>query len=328
MLTWIETQLQAILDTYKETNETTLVKVGVLNINALEKKFKDYLEEEQMLITYRELPGTLPNMPVFDRIINSNMYVYALENEKTAVEYIINKFISTYNATVQSSISREFHFTNLTPLGEAENTGALDYQAWQFGMLATVKDSLTSLIDRYVEITPDGGEWVASDEDYWDENGTSGGDYDVAGGDPTGTASTFLPSATELTEDIAGRVTDFNLNVRYYKVEYDYQKYNVTNGLVNYIFEKVPIYAEYPVASNKTNKKIVYSKPKITFAVLDNDNTDVATLKDMIYDESYKFYMNVVSKSNSKKFAGFILSAIDSITENGFPLLTFVIERG
>lgn len=330
MLTWIETKLQAILTAYKVNNTTALEKVGVLNINALEKKFSAYLEKEQILLTYRELPGTLPKMPVYDKITNANMYVYAVESEKVAVECIMNEFISTYNATEQTTISKILNFTNLTPLGDADNSGAIDYQAWQFGLMATIIDSLTTIHDRFVTITTTDNVWAVADKAYWEAYGESSSDYDVAGGDPTGVASTYLPTATHIPVDTAARVTDYSLNVAYYKITTTvFSQLKVANGLVAYQFEKAMKYAEYPTSTTENGKTPIYYVPRVTIGVIDNDNAYVTALKDLVYSDTMDSKTVYVHSGDSYTwFDGYLISAIDAITENGFPLLNIVLERG
>ena len=263
-LTWIETQLQTALTTIKSTVTTSLVKVAVFDTNSMEKKYQDYLESEQITIVFRELPGMLPEMPIADKTIMGNLFVYAPEQEKEVVVALVDTFISTYNATYQSmnlgAYKVKFRFTNLTPIGRADNKGSKFYQAWQFGVTMLVIDELSTIQNRAVTY---GGNTV-----------------------------------------------------------------NSANGLINFRFEKSPVFAEYPTSPSAEGKKIRYIKYKITFTVLDSSDTAVAALKALIYDTSYSATCLVTSGSSSLSFTGKIISAVEGASEQGYPTLTFVIERG
>jgi len=71
-LQWIETSLQTILTTYKVLNNTSLSKVAVVDTNSMVKKYQAYLDSEQLLVVYRELPGLYPNMPIADKILSAS----------------------------------------------------------------------------------------------------------------------------------------------------------------------------------------------------------------------------------------------------------------
>lgn len=151
MLDFMQTTLQTGLNTILASNTTSkLKKVAVLNTNAFEKKFQSYLENEQITVVYRELPGLLPNMPIKDKVVSGNLFVYAPEDEKEVVEDLVDNFIKTYNATFQTD--RVLRFTNLTPIGRADNTGAIFYQLWQFSVTALVIDKMGSIYNRSVTI--------------------------------------------------------------------------------------------------------------------------------------------------------------------------------
>jgi len=263
-LTFVETQLQSVLTTIKSSVTTSLAKVAVLDTNSMEKKYQDYLESEQLLLVFRELPGMLPEMPLADKTIMGNFFVYALESEKEVVVALIDTFISTYNATYQSmnlgAYKVRFRFTNLTPIGRADNKGSKFYQAWQFGVTLLVIDDLTTIQNRTV---------------------------------------TF-----------AGNTV------------------NSVNGLIKFNFEKIPVYAEYPVASTAEGKKIRYIKYRITFSVLDNTNSAILALKALIYNSTYTGTCIVTSGTTTTSFTGKIINAVEGALEQGYPILTFVIERG
>lgn len=263
-LTFIETQLQFALTTLKLSVTTSLVKVAVVDTNSMEKKYQDYLESEQITIVFRELPGMLPELPLKDKTIMGNMFVFAPEQEKEVVVALIDTFISTYNATYQSmdlgAYTVKFRFTNLTPIGRADNKGGKFYQTWQFGITMLVIDDLTTIQNR--------------------------------------------------------------------AVTYAGNSVNSVNGLINWRFEKIPTYAEYPNSSSAEGKKIRYIKYRVTFTVLDSDDTAVAALKALIYDASYSGACIVNSGSSAISFTGKIMSAIEGAAEQGYPTLTFVIEKG
>lgn len=321
MLEWIETTVQALLDEYRVDNITTIQKVGVLDINALEKKFNDYLEKEQMILTYRELPGTLPNMPVFDKLTSANMYVYALENEKETVKEILNDFISTYNATKIDSLSMILYFTNLTPIGRADNTGAVDYQVWQFGINAVVISSLTNIYDRSIIVSTTDNTFDSSTSEYWDAQSEDN-------------RETYIGALTDLDPidyplGYALKVGEVLEPFSYYVVANEglIGDFNVLNGLVNYNYEKKIIYAEYPKETALAGKKIRYIVPKITMTLLDYNLSPTVDIKGLVYDETYSYKVVVTSGTKAKTFDVFLISATDSISENGFPLLSFVFER-
>lgn len=263
-LTWVETQLQSALTTIKSTVTTSLVKVAMFDTNSMEKKYQDYLESEQITIVFRELPGMLPEMPIADKTIMGNLFIYAPEQEKEVVVALVDTFISTFNATYQSmnlgAYKIKYRFTNLTPIGRADNKGSKFYQAWQFGVTMLVIDDLTTIQNRAV---------------------------------------TFASNTV-----------------------------NSANGLINFRFEKIPVYAEYPISSTAEGKIFRFIKFRITFTVLDNSDTAVAALKALIYDTSYSGTCLVTSGSSSTSFTGKIISAIEGASEQGYPTLTFVIERG
>jgi len=153
MLDYIETNLQTALDAYiAAENVTNLKKVAVLDTNAKDVKYQDYLEEEQITVVYREMPGFLPSMPVSDKVIAGNFFVYALEEEKEALKAVFDSFIEANNSVKDDTINMSFQFTNLTPIGRADNKGARFYQAWQMGVSATAYDKLTSIYDRQITI--------------------------------------------------------------------------------------------------------------------------------------------------------------------------------
>ena len=261
MLSWIETQLQTILTAYKTTNTTVLEKVAIFDTNSENRKFNDYLEKEHLTIVYRELPGIMPSMPVADKIITANFFVYALENEKTAVKAIIDEFIEEYNSSLQTTTSAQIRLqlTNLTPIGRANNTGSIFFQAWQFGATITIIDQLTTIFSRTVAI----------------------------GSNSIG----------------------------------------ALNGLLSLNYEIAPIYADYP-QSQTENKKLRYIKQRVTFTVLDSSDTDVVALKTLIYNNTTDVEITVSSNGKTASFSGKIISAIDSISEQGYPVLSFIIERG
>ena len=323
MLNWIETTLQGILDIYKASNDTTLEKVGVLDINALEKKFKDYLEKEQIIMTYRELPGTLPKMPIFDKIVNATMYVYAVENEKQTVKDIMDEFISTYNAVYNDTLSKILTFTNMTPLGNADNTGVVDYQVWQFGMIITNIDRLTSLHDRSVIISTTNNTFGSSTLLAWEDQ------------DET-LKETYVGAIEDLTADDYNigfeiRVTDGSIPVTYdyYVVENTgaIGEFNITNGLVNYRYEKMSKYGEYPKATIQSGKVIQVITPRIVISVLDYTQSPVSDLKELIYDETYSYKLIVKSGSKRKTMDVYLINGLDTINENDYPILTFTFER-
>lgn len=263
-ITFVETQLQAALDTVKTAVTTSLVKVAVVDTNSQEKKYQDYLESEQITIVFRELPGMLPELPVADKTILGNFFVYAPEAEKEVVVAVIDTFISEYNATYQSmnlgAYKAKYRFTNLTPIGRADNKGSKFYQAWQFGVTITIIDDLSTIQTRAV---------------------------------------TF-----------AGFTA------------------NSANGLINFKFEKIPNYGEYPTENTGEGKVARFIKYRVTFTVLDYDDTAIKGLKALIYDTSYSGTCLVTSGTNTASFTGKIMTAIEGASEQGIPTLTFVIERG
>jgi hypothetical protein len=261
-LSFIETSIQTILTSYKLTKTTSLSKVAVVDTNSSVKKYSDYLESEQITVVYRELPGFYPNMPVADKIVTASFFVYALEKEKYVVKKIIDEFTDTYNTTLQELTSGDFkfQFTNLTPIGRADNKGALIYQTWQFGATITVIDSVTSIFNRSVTI----------------------GSYTL----------------------------------------------NATKGLVSAQLEKAPVYAEYAQDTSKKQLILRYMHYRLTFSVLDSDDSDAAYVKGLVYDSTEGFEVTYTSGTEDITFDAKIISAIDSVSEQGYPIINFTLERG
>lgn len=261
-LQWIETTLQSILTTYKATNNTSLSKVAVFDTNSMTKKYQDYLDSEQLVIIYRELPGLYPNMPIADKILSASFFVYALEKEKYIVKQLIDEFTDTYNMTLQELTDNtyKFQFTNLTPIGSADNKGALYFQTWQFGATITVIDSITSIFDRVINIE-----------------------------------STAL---------------------------------SASKGLVSARFEKIPVYAEYSESTSQKKMILKYMHYVLTFSILDSDDTSVAYVKGLVYDSVNSVSVTYTSGDESITFTGKIRTALDDISEQGYPILNFIIERG
>lgn len=261
MLTFVEASLQTILNTYKVTNTTILEKVAVLDTNAEEKKYSTHLEKQQITIVYRELPGMMPSMPVADKIFSANFFVWALESEKKTVKDIISLFVETYNSTLQTTSTSKFkiQLTNLTPLGRADNTGALIYQTWQFGATITVVDEISTIFDRSVSI---GGNLI-----------------------------------------------------------------NAGKGLLSVFYELVPSYAEYPTGLYES-KKLRTIKQRLTFSILDSDDTAVLAVKTMIYNNTTEVAIVFTSTTLTATFTGKVVSASDGINEQGYPILKFIVERG
>lgn len=141
MLDYIETSLQAILDTLT----TTLKKVGIVSINAEERKFNTFEEKEQITITYRDLPNTLPNFPTGDKIISGNFVVYAVESEKETIKTLFDTFFAQYNGTKNGDYI--YNFTTLVPVGQADNVGEIDFQIWTFGIVARYIGNILNIFD-------------------------------------------------------------------------------------------------------------------------------------------------------------------------------------
>lgn len=322
MLEWIKTTLQTILDTYKENNITNLETVSVVDINTL-KKGANVNADTILQLTFRELEGDKPNMPIMDRMIMGTMYVDAPEDEKVAVQTIITDFINTYNATEVISIEKILYMSNIIPLGSPDNNGSKIQQSWSFGLNAVVIGSLTNIYDRSIIISTTPNSFISSDFEYWNAQNESN-------------RETYVGNIVDLTASdyqigYAVRVTDGTL-----PVSYDYYvvtntgvigEFNVLNGLVSYNFEKITKYAEYPKSTIQSGKVMQYIIPRITFAVLDYKISPTVDLKDIIYNESYSYLVTVKSGVKTKEFNAFLINSGDSISENGFPLLRFTFER-
>lgn len=270
-LTYIETLVQTELDAYLANNSSNLAKASMVDTSSMVSKYSDYLDEQQITMVYRELPGMQPGMPVADKIINANIFVYALESEKLSVKAIIDNFIDNNKKTLHTMTNGGYkiklQFTNLTPIGNAGNQGSKIYQAWQFGVTITVIDTITSIFDREI---------------------------------------TLVDPDTSTT-----------------------RKYNAGNGLVDVRFEKIPVYAEYPTDGGVSKKIYRYTNYILTFSIIDSLDVAVDFLSSLVLSQT-KNTLSSAYKKGSKviSFTGKITSAIDDVSEDGYPMLTFTIERG
>lgn len=101
------------------------------------------------------------------------------------------------------------------------------------------------------------------------------------------------------------------------------------NGLLYATLEKIVVAAEYPKSTTSAGYKPRYIKYQLTVVMLDATNVTVQAVKDYIYSSTVGGMTFIyTSGTKSKTFDGLIISAKDSISESGFPLLTFVIEGG
>jgi hypothetical protein len=147
MLDFIKNALQTILNAIDSD-----LTVTIQNVNSFDKAIKAP-EDKLIQIVYRELPGLMPSMQIKDRIINGTLTVVALEKYKETVIMLFSIFVETYNATFQTD--RKLQFTNLVPIGLADNIGSKIYQTWQMSVIANIQDKMATLFDKSLSIVDD-----------------------------------------------------------------------------------------------------------------------------------------------------------------------------
>jgi hypothetical protein len=260
---FLQTTLQTLLDTYALTNTTALEKVSVVIDNSLDPMFSSPSETKVITCVYRELPGTLPNNPLKDRIANGTLYVTAIDSEKAAVRAIFQAFIDA-NHAVEQTDGTILYLNSLVAIGAPVGNGYDEFQTWTMNIIYRVVDKLSSIHECSVT---------------------------------------------------------FGSNIM-----------NVANGLITYNVQRIPVYAEYPVNGNDVKKIFRFMKFRLTFSFLDNSGTVAANLKAIIYDTATIGYsLSAKSGSSTLAMASFsakLVMANESVSEQGFPIITLTFEKG
>lgn len=144
MLDYIKNGLETILGGLDATLTVTMQKV-----NSLEKG-ANKPEPNLVQCVYRELPSMLPKSAVPDRIIRGEMVIVALEEKKEIIDEAFSTFLSTYQATYNTD--RMYYFSNLIPIGQADNIGAKTYQKWHLSVDVQIISNLSTIRDVAVVI--------------------------------------------------------------------------------------------------------------------------------------------------------------------------------
>lgn len=256
---FIESTLQAYLTTYKATNITTLEYVKIQDIYSDDPK----IANEPILVqgTLRELPSVPTKSNFTDRTATFDIKLTCVQNERTAILYIMNQFFNDYHGThISSDVDGVLRVVPAVPYGKPENIGAYTYQTWAISIVFVLDGVLTTISDRSITY-----------------------------------------GANVLTSE---------------------------NGLISARLTRKLVYAEYPSSSSGAGVKPRYYVPELMFSMYDAENTVCGAFKALIYGSTNSITITYESGLESITFTGYLILAEDSINEQGFPVLTFQIQKG